>query len=62
MSDAPKPAPCPCGNDPTIFQVFGSRRKEYRVECRHCKACTKILRSEAAAVAAWNRIAEKRDE
>lgn len=57
MTDAPKPAPCPCGSEPTMFRVWGGK-KAFIVECEKCRTShRKTSPTKEAAIAAWNRVA-----
>ncbi len=64
MSDAPKPAPCPwCGAE-TKAVLWGAHPARWAVECqgKGCMTSGPTTFTKSAAIAAWNRVAEKRDE
>lgn len=63
MSEKLKPRPF-CGGDakavPSSF-IFGEER-EWIVLCAKCRAKTLRFRSESAAIGAWNRRADEKEE
>lgn len=46
--------PCKCGIEYHI-KVYGNYQRGFFVACEDCKTSTDLYRTEAEAIAAWNR-------